>query len=188
MIYYTHAKTPTDLAGILRLQKANLRPGLSAEEIQSQGFVTVDHTEEQMAMLNAIEPHIIAKVEDEVVAYLLAMTSASKKDISVLEPLFELFDGIQYRGKSIADYPYLVVGQVCVSKAYRGQGVLDQCYAAYREFYDQKYAFAITEIALDNPRSLNAHRRVGFEVIHTYTDPKSGVEWAVVVWDWQNPA
>jgi GNAT superfamily N-acetyltransferase len=185
MITYTTAQSEADLQGILSLQKANLVRNLGQEEIQSQGFVTVDHTYEQLASLNAIEPHLIAKVEDEVVGYLLCMTAASKGDIPVLEPLFELFDGLSYQGRSVSSYHYLVVGQVCVAKAYRGQGVLDQAYAAYRQFFGKKYNFAITEIALTNPRSLNGHRRVGFEVIHQYTDPKSGVEWAVVLWDWQ---
>jgi GNAT superfamily N-acetyltransferase len=185
MITYTTAQSEADLQGILSLQKANLVKNLDQEEIQSQGFVTVDHTYEQMAGLNAVEAHLIAKVDEEVVGYLLCMTAASKGDIPTLVPLFELFDGISYQGKPVSDYHYLVVGQVCVAKAYRGQGVLDQAYAAYRQFFGKKYDFAITEIALSNPRSLNGHRRVGFEVIHQYTDPKSGVEWAVVLWDWQ---
>ena len=185
MITFTTANTPKDLEGILSLQKANLPKGLTPEEIQSQGFVTVDHTYEQMAMLNELEKHLIAKDGDQVVGYLLAMTVVSKYELPVLVPMFEEFDDIVYRGKKISTYHYLVVGQVCIGKGYRGQGLLDQSYAAYKAFYGDKYDFAITEIARSNPRSLNAHKRIGFKEVHTFTDPNQ-TEWIVVLWDWKN--
>jgi len=61
--------------------------------------------------------------------------------------MFELFDTISYNNERISAYNYLVVGQVCIDKAWRGQGILDHCYAAYRNYYRTKYDFAITEIA-----------------------------------------
>ena len=75
------------------------------------------------------------------------------------------------------------VGQVCVDKAWRGQGILDHCYATYREQYRNKYDFAITEIAGGNLRSLKAHRRIGFKEINKYVSPDK-TEWIVVLWDW----
>lgn len=184
MITYTTSKTNAELEGILQLQKANLAQGLTQEEIQSQGFVTVHHTYEQLAQLNDIEQHLIAKDSDQVIGYLLAMTAASRNEIPILVPLFETFDRVDYLGKKVSDYHYLVVGQVCIGKGYRGQGILDQAYAAYKEFFSPKYDFAITEIARNNPRSLNAHKRIGFKEIHSYFDPNQ-TEWIMVVWDWR---
>lgn len=183
MINITTASTSTDLSGILKLQKANHAHVLSIEEVQSQGFVTVDHTFEQLKMLNDLEPHLIAKDGAEIVGYILAMTIESKGEIPILVPLFESFETINYLGKKIADYQYLVVGQVCMAKAYRGQGLFDQCYAAYKALFEHKYDFAITEIAQKNTRSLRAHQRVGFKVIHSYTDIND-IDWDVVLWDW----
>lgn len=183
MITYTTSQTPAELEGILQLQKANLAQGLTQEEIQSQGFVTVHHSYEQLAQLNDIEQHLIAKDGELVIAYLLAMTAASRNYIPILIPLFETFDRVDYLGKKVSDYHYLVVGQVCVGKGYRGQGILDQAYAAYKEQFSPKYDFAITEIATKNPRSLNAHKRIGFKEIHRYVDPQQ-TEWVMVVWDW----
>lgn len=85
----------------------------------------------------------------------------------------------------MSDYHYIVVGQVCVGNDYRGKGLFDECYNAYKDYFKSRYAFAITEIASINLRSMNAHNRIGFEVIHNYTD-SSGVEWNVVVWDWDD--
>ncbi|HEV8504803.1 MAG TPA: hypothetical protein VGQ53_05370 [Chitinophagaceae bacterium] len=61
MIVYTTADSKNDLQGILDLQKQNLAAGLPLDEIQSQGFVTVDHSYEQLQKLNDYEKHVIAK-------------------------------------------------------------------------------------------------------------------------------
>ncbi len=183
MIIYTTAHSKNDLQGILNLQKQNLAAGLPMDEIQSQGFVTVDHSYEQLEKLNDYEKHVIAKENEKVVGYLLAMTKQSRRDIPVLVPMFELFDTISYNNKKISGYNYLVVGQVCIDKAWRGKGILDHCYAAYRDYYRTKYDFAITEIAAINLRSLKAHKRIGFKEIKLYTSPDK-TKWSVVLWDW----
>jgi ribosomal protein S18 acetylase RimI-like enzyme len=183
MIVYTTSQDDHDLKGILTLQKNNLARNLSREEVQSQGFVTVLHRLEDLQKMNAIEQHIIAKENDNVVAYLLAMTEKSKFDIPVLVPMFELFESIAYKSKKLSQYNYMVVGQVCVDKKYRGQGVLDKCYDHYINRFRRKYDFAVTEIATSNQRSLNAHKRVGFKNIHEYVAP-DGERWAIVVLEW----
>jgi hypothetical protein len=184
MIVYTTADTEQDLRGILNLQRSNLANSLSGDEIKSQGFVTVSHSLEELEKLNGIEKHIIAKDGDRVVAYLLAMTAKSKDHIAILLPMFEIFTKIRYNGKSVAAYNYVVVGQVCVAKEYRGTGILDQAYGKYRNQLGKKYDFAITEIASANPRSINAHKRIGFNEIGKYKDPDD-TEWVIVLWDWK---
>ncbi len=183
MITYTRATTDNDLQQILVLQKQNLAAGLSAEQIDKQGFVTVSHSFEDLKKMNDIEAHVIAKEDDRVIAYLLAMTVHSRFDIPVLMPMFEMFEQVEFKNKKIAAYRYMVVGQVCVAEGYRGRGVFDACYAAYRSYFKDKYEFAITEIALRNQRSVNAHKRVGFESIHQYNAP-DGEAWSIVVWEW----
>lgn len=186
MITYSRAETEKDLKGILSLQQSNLAKNLSGPEIQSQGFVTVCHSYADLWKLNCIEPHIIAKENGTVIGYLLAMTTLSKFDIPVLVPMFTLFDAISYQDQLIASYNYVVVGQVCVDKQYRGQGILDDCYSFYRNQFKQKYDFAITEIAASNLRSLKAHQRVGFSVIYDYVGPEK-TAWKIVCWDWAMP-
>lgn len=185
MINYTTANTSKDLEGILALQKANLAKGLTPKEIQSQGFVTVIHSYEQLEKLNNIENHIIARDNYKIAGYVLAMTQQSKSAIPVLLPMFKLFENIFYKNKKIADYNYLVVGQVCIEKKYRGKGIFDNCYSAYKKHFDSKYDFAITEIVNTNLRSLNAHKRIGFKEIYSYqTADNTG--WIVLIWDWEN--
>jgi L-amino acid N-acyltransferase YncA len=185
MLTYTTANSKADLEGILSLQKKNLARGLSQEEIQSQGFVTVDHSYEQLKNLNDIEKHVIAKDDDNVVGYVLAMTKQSRDDIPILIPMFRIFDEIIFKDKKVSEYNYLVIGQVCVDIAYRGQGIFDSNYAAYKKLYQDKYDFAITEIATTNTRSLQAHKRIGFKEIHSYLSSDM-TNWVVVSWDWRN--
>lgn len=185
MINYTTAKAQADLEGIYALQKANLKKNLSEKEIERDGFVTVDHTWETLEKLNSIEPHVIAKDGEEVIGYVLTMTKESRADIPILLPMFVEFDQLIYKGKSVSDYDYMVVGQACVHKNYRGQGVLANCFKVYKEEFANRYAFSITEIAANNQRSRKAHKKVGFEEVHFYTD-SSQTEWVLVVWDWQS--
>lgn len=187
MIQYTSAKTQDDLKGILTLQQQNLATALSDEEKNSQGFVTVVHSLESLQRLNNIENHIIVKEGKSVIAYLLAMTVWSKEDIPVLRPMFAVFEELSFIGKPLYYFRYIVVGQVCVDKRYRGTGVLDNCYAFYRTTFQPDYDFAITEIDATNLRSLAAHKRIGFQELHRYTAP-DGKEWVIVLWDWNSLA
>jgi hypothetical protein len=185
MISTTTARNDNDLRGILALQRENMRDNLSADEKSSQGFLSLAHSFDDLERMNRIEPHIVALDGAAVAGYVLAMTAASKHDFPMLEPMFALFNTLQYGGKPISDYRYMVVGQVCVGKHYRGQQVFDRLYAAYKSRYAGKYALAVTEIAAANTRSRRAHARVGFEEIALYTAP-DGVDWVVVVWDWRS--
>ena len=104
MITYTIANSKSDLEGILKLQAANLPQALAPAEIQSRGFVTVSHTYDQLSKLNIHEKHIVAKYQERVIGYLLAMTQESRFDIPILIPMFNMFDTILFKNKKIADY------------------------------------------------------------------------------------
>lgn len=183
MIEYSRTKTKQDLWGILALQKENLVQNISHEEKETQGFVMVQHPYEIMESLHSIEPHIIAKDGHLIAAYCLAMTKQSRKDIPMLIPMFEQFDILDYKGKKVSEYNYMSVGQVCVGKDYRGQGIFQQLYETYRDSFRENYEFAITEVSTQNFRSLKAHQKIGFEVIKTFKDEFE--EWAIVIWDWK---
>jgi GNAT superfamily N-acetyltransferase len=183
MIKYTTATYDQDLSGILELQKRNLVSNLTKDEISSQGFVTVSHSFQDIQKMNLIEPHVIAKEGPKVIAYLLAMTKRSQYDIPVLIPMFKAFESIDFKGKRLAAYNFIVIGQACVDKAYRGLGVFDACYQHYAATFRGRYDLAVTEIASSNLRSLRAHKRIGFKTIHQYIAPDSEV-WDIVVLDW----
>jgi hypothetical protein len=183
MIKYTTSKTSQDLSEITILQKSNLRQNLTATETQNQGFLTVSYSLETLQKMQDKESHIIAKDNDKIVGYVLALTEKSRFDIPVLAPMFETFDLIQYKEKLVSSYNYIAIGQICIDKEYRANGLFDGCYEAYKNHFKNKYDFAITEIATDNKRSRAAHKRNGFEEIHTYKD-FNDVEWVIVILEW----
>lgn len=176
--------TDEDLPGILSLQAKNLKQNLSPDEVASQGIVTVVHDMELIRRLNDHEQHIIAKDGDKVVGYTLAMTREARNEIPVLVSLFDQLDTLPVGDRMLSDHPFIMVGQACVDKAYRGQAVLDRCYAAYREAYQGKYEMAVTDIVSTNLRSRKAHQRIGFREVKSFTDSE-GTEWVIVVWVWR---
>ena len=185
MLDITLASGPEDLHQILQLQEKNLIPNLSKDEMQAQGFVTIHHTLEMLWQMHNLAPSIIIKDENRIVGYALTMLRDFSKLVPGLESMFERFESLEWKSKPLNDYPYYVMGQVCVDKAYRGQGLFDALYQKHREVYAGRFDLLVTEIATRNHRSLNAHKRVGFQTINTYTDELD--EWNVVVWDWGPP-
>lgn len=183
MVIYQIASSIADLEGILQLQKQNLSKNITSEERENQGFVTVDHDFEILEKLHFPNPHSIAKKDEKVVGYVLTMTKNFRNDIPILLPMFQIFDGVIYQKKVISDYNYMLVGQVCVDKSFRGQGVFRNLYEFYQKEYKNKFDFAITEVAASNFRSLRAHEKIGFKIVHSYTSP-DGTEWKVILWDW----
>jgi len=183
-VAYKVAETRSELEQIIALQKANHFENLDAEEKQKEGFVTVQHSLVEIQQLNDIEKHVIAVAHGKVVGYVLAMTPKSKNDIALLVPMFAIFDSILYKGKPLSDYRYLVVGQVCIDKEFRGQGLFSNAYEFYKKLYREKYDFVLTEINIKNERSMGAHYKIGFNTIHQYQEP-NGVQWAIVLWDWR---
>ena len=87
MISYSTSNTKEELEGILKLQQSNLALGLTVDEIQSQGFVTVQHTYDVLKNMNDLEKHVIAKDEEAVIGYVLAMTKQSRSAVPVLVPM-----------------------------------------------------------------------------------------------------
>lgn len=183
MTHFTTITSDEEIYEVIALQRDNLPQNLSEEQKVSQGFVTVVHSFETLKKMNDTEASIIAKDDNKVIGYLLAMTNASKNDIPILLPMFDAFDKVIYNGKKIATFHYIVVGQVCVAEGYRGIGILDDCYDAYKSHFKNKYDFAVTEIHKNNKRSIKAHARIGFERIHSYKDAAAN-EWDIVIWDW----
>ncbi len=128
-------------------------------------------------------PAIIAKDKDHVAGYCLAMPKSFKNDIPVLVPMFDIIDDLSFNDEPLRDIDYIVSGQVCVDKAYRGQGIFDGLYHQYREYYKDSHPCIITEILSVNRRSISAHQRVGFGILHRYSDPDDR-QWDIVLWDW----
>jgi hypothetical protein len=172
-----------DLQQILQLQQENLIRNIDAAEMKSQGFVTLEHSLEVLQQMHALAPSIIIKDDNKVVAYALVELRECRQLMPSLEPMFALLDHLQWKNKPVNDYSFYTMGQICIAKDYRGQGLFEKLYEQHKIIYQPRFDLLVTEISTRNHRSLRAHERVGFQTIHTHRDELD--EWAVVVWDWR---
>lgn len=175
MIAYTTTTSEKELRQILVLQQQNLRKNLNNEEIQSQGFVTVVHEYETLYKMHEVHPHTIAKANNTVIGYVLSMSKKFGDSIEVLKPMFA-----ELKKKEITDN-FIIMGQVCVSKDYRGKGVFRNLYNKMAENFSGEFSRIITEVDTLNSRSLNAHKAIGFTEICEYK--AAGQVWKVISWD-----
>lgn len=182
MIVSKAVSTEDELQQILQLQQQYLAGRNSSEEEKEQGFVTVHHTIEKLKQLHALSPSVIVKDDERVIAYALVMLIQAGSLIPELKSMFAMLETLSWKGKPLQQYSYYVMGQVCVDKPYRGQGVFQMLYDKHKELMQPSYDFVVTEIATRNTRSIHAHEKVGFELLHRFKDERE--EWDMVLWDW----
>lgn len=183
MIKYVTPEAPADFEQMLLLQQANLPEAITDKEKQDQGFVTVRHTKQLLKSMNDQAAHSIAKADGQVIGYALAMTRSFREEIPILIPMFDMIDSLSFQGKSLANIHYLIMGQVCIAKQYRGQGVFQGLYEGLQRQHAKSFPLIITEVDQENKRSLRAHQKVGFEHLFSYGSP-DGTKWELIVWDW----
>ncbi len=175
-------RTLLELSDILVLQKKNTKALVPFNEIETQGFVTVEHQLEQLIKMQELVPQIIAVHQRQLIGYALVMPRQLKKSVPALIPMFNLLDTLSYKGLAIKELSYYVMGQISVAKEFRGQGVFKQLYTAHRKLLSKQYNYCITEVSTSNLRSMQAHFAVGFELLHRFTDAQD--EWNIIIWDW----
>lgn len=173
----------TELKQILALQNLNYVKNLTEEEKNTNGFVTVKHTLSVLEQMNSKTPQIIATNNTNVVGYALVMLPETTSLIPVLAPMFKILNSLTYNNIPVKNYNYYVMGQICISKTYRGLGLFRKLYQKHKEVYKNTYNFCITEVSTNNQRSMLAHQKIGFTTIHTFTDQTD--TWNILLWDWK---
>lgn len=177
MIQYKLTSTKEELEQILELQQKNIPQNISSQEQQKQGFVTVQHTFEVLEKMHNSQPHIIATYNNRVIGYTLCMLQEFKNDVPVLIPMFNQINKMIPLLKN--EINYVVMGQVCIDKAYRKKGVFRGLYNFMKQNISDKYNAIITEVDVKNVRSSNAHKAVGFEVINIYQS--NNQDWELIL-------
>jgi len=177
MIKYQLTSTNEELEQIIALQQKNLPLHISTNEKNEQGFVTIQHTLALLTKMHTAHPHVIAKHNDTVVGYALCMLQEFRNEIPMLIPMFNLIDTAIK--KQNEDINYMVMGQVCVDKEYRKQGVFRALYTYMKKNISKEYTAIITEVDVGNVHSSNAHKSVGFEVLKEYQS--NNQNWEIII-------
>ena len=178
----TTVSAEKELDQIIHLSQQNAKTAVSPEDKVSEGFISWTYTPELLHQLHKLQPGIIVKDGETLAGYALVALKEAANFHKDLDAMICQLDQLPYGGKVLADYRYYVMGQICIDKAFRGQGIFDKLYAGHKEIYNQNYDCIVTEVATRNTRSLRAHQRVGFNTIHKHTDETE--DWEVMVWDW----
>lgn len=174
MICYEQASTLAQLEEILSLQQLNLPTNLTIKEKEQEGFLTVEHSLDFLKEMNDECPHITAVEYGKVVGYALSMHPMFANSIEVLKPMFYEINKVVQNNCN-----YMVMGQICVSKEYRGKGVFRGLYKAMKEKLPKGFDTIITEVDAKNQRSLHAHEAVGFTELKRYSS--EGKEWSLII-------
>lgn len=172
-----------DLPQIKALQLANLSKNLSDEEKASEGFLTADYSLDLLQVMHREAPAVVAK-DREVVGYVLAVTKSLYGSHDLLNHLMDDLKGLSFQGKPLSDHNYVIVGQLCLAKGYRGRGLVSLLYEAFRVAFSPQHSLAVTEVAVSNPRSLRAHERAGFQIVRTKS--YEGVLFHTIAWPWKS--
>jgi hypothetical protein len=148
-----------------------------------EGFLTAEYSIDFLIQMHQTEPSIIAKDGDKVVGYALATTKSVGHHHPLLASLFDAIDSKKINNLPLIDTNYIVVGQLCVGKAYRGQQLSQKIYAFFQKELSDIYQFCITDVDEKNHRSLKAHLKAGFFVLDILE--YGGDKWNMVAWDWR---
>jgi len=183
MFYATTVTTSDELLQILALQYQNLPGNIDDAEKRSQGFVTFQHSPEVLQQFHILAPSVIVKDEDKVIGYALTVVNEARHIFPPMESMFAVLDTLQWKNKPLSEYRYYEMGQICITKEYRGKGVFEMLYQQHKEVYSTQYDLLITKISTKNFRSLRAHKRIGFHTLVTKKDDLD--EWDIVIWDWR---
>jgi hypothetical protein len=179
--YVIEVLKSNEIQDLLDLQSENLKINLDAQTIDSQGFVTFVYTTDVIEGMMT-EPQIIGKDGDTIIGYALTCSIDYALTMTLMRPLAEMSKELLYQNRPLKDYRYYIIGQVCVKAGYRGIGVFDALYEGHRCILSPRFDFCITEIDFENKRSLAAHKRIGFEIIHEYVEAETHKHWAVVLY------
>ena len=183
MIEIVRVTIEAELESIRLLQTENLRKLIGEAEAAKEGFLTAEYALETLQQMHQFEPSIIAKDGDIVAGYVIITTKNSDGQHPLLDSLFDAIDTVHFDDASLKNVNYILVGQLCVGKAYRGMGLVQKMYTYYQQCLSKKYRYLITDVAQENPRSIKAHLKTGFQIIHTIE--YGGIGWDIVLWDWR---
>ncbi len=174
---------PADLERILALQHVYHSSNVASGEWGTQGFLTMAYTLDQLLRMKGPYRHVVARSDGAVVGYALVMLKESAGLFPFLAPMFEVIEASTFNSVALKNSRYFVMGQVCVDRAFRGQGVFRALYQQLKAQMQADFEVVATEVSNQNHRSLAAHQRVGFRAIAGADEAVS--PWRVMAWDWR---
>nr|WP_315482933.1 hypothetical protein [uncultured Undibacterium sp.] len=170
----TRPAHPSDIPGILVLQRRNLLSNLSEAE-QKNGFVTTAFTVAQIEALMAdggvfvaVETSAVDQTET-VTGYALAGSWAFFAQWPIFPFMLARLPALNFEGRVITEENSFQYGPVCIDATYRGLGVFPHLFETMRLGMCERYPIGVTFINRLNPHSYHAHtKKLGMTVIDEF--------------------
>ena len=173
-----------DLIQIKHLNQENLKNNLSQRDRLKYGFLTLEYDIELLLKVNNIEKTIVAKNGNKIVAYAIVINKTAYGLNKLFDDLIDRVNNLKYNKTNLYKIDYALVGQLCISKDYRGKGLVNEIYKFFKKEYSKKYKYLVTDIDERNTRSLNAHLKNKFQIIDNFYWRDS--YWNIILWNWSN--
>lgn len=140
------------------------------EEDKKDGFVATRLTKEELQELIEKEQGLfIAKINDEVVAYVMAASWLFWSRWPMFAYMIEHLSELEYMGQTLNTENSYQYGPIGIDKAVRGSGVLEQIFDFARQKMAKRYPILVTLINKVNTRSYMAHtKKLGLEVLREF--------------------
>ena len=159
--------TDQDYDGIVLLQDQYLYRNLTVEQRQD-GFLSVQFSKQQFVSMNMDGVVVVAEDGGCIVGYTCASTPVLNQSFDLPALMMEQLETIACDTGMLADCRYLISGPSCVDAGYRGRGVYAALKATIVEILPSNIDRLVTFISSNNPRSLMAAQKVGFEQMSTF--------------------
>ena len=159
--------TASNYAAIYDLQNRNLRTRLTAGE-RADGFLSAGFEAEDYKTLNDDLCVVVCVEERQLLGFVVASTIQFNEKFALSRAMIGRYPNAVYEGKPVESYRSCVAGPVCVEREQRGRGIFQGLYHRLFELLPPEYNLAVVLIAKDNPRSLNAHTKIGFRPIEQF--------------------
>jgi GNAT superfamily N-acetyltransferase len=182
--YNIRKATEGDLTAIKQLQESTHFSRVGDSDKMKEGFVSVESDTPLLRTINQDIGILVAELEGKVVGYELPLGLEHAAQIPLLDPFVNRFTQLDYEGRKIGDYNWVIEGQINVDKDHKGKGIAEKLHQKFVDILRGGYDLIITEISDQNPRSLHVHtKKLGLSLVDEYQ--AEGRNWYVLLQDIQ---
>lgn len=157
--------SPTDAPALAEL--ANQYTYQQLDEVARQGgFLTGAFSGPALRAMLASVPGQVAHHQGELAGFVINSRLAPESYPPLVREICALLPHLFYRRRALADYQWFFYGPVLVTTKYRGQGLLQQLFAANKQELADRFDVGIAFIAEANEASLRIHtQKLGLEIV-----------------------
>lgn len=180
-----NAQDKSELAQVHKLLQENLKQNLSYQERKQQGFITINYSLNSLIKLNKITPTIVATDGNKVIGYALSANRNCTGLDKFLDMIIAEVDRTFYNKNLLLESNYVMVGQLCVAKAYRRRGVSQKIYQEFKQEFHQTHPYCLTGVDVLNKGSIKSHKKCGFRVLKQLKCCGLNSIGYLLIWDWR---